>query len=70
MNVHSILLYGAPVWAETLSYKITAQSAMLRVQRRMAFRMICAYNIVSYVATGFLVKIPPIDLITNKFRIL
>lgn len=43
---------------------------MMRVQRRMAFRVICAYNTVSYVASAMLVRVPPVDLLATKYSTL
>jgi len=59
--VHSILLYGAPVWAETLEYSKTNLEELARVQRRAVLRSICAYRTVSRVAANILAAIPPID---------
>lgn len=46
--VHSVVLYGAPVWAESLLYTKKSAEALLRVQRRAALLNVCAYRTVSY----------------------
>lgn len=61
--VHSVLLYGAPVWAHTLEYVKTNIEELARVQRRAAIRTICAYCTVSRVAANVLASIPPIDML-------
>lgn len=66
MNViHSVLFYGAPVWSSVMEKKY-ARSALQKVQRRIAMRVICSYSTVSHVATGMLTRAPPIDLLALK----
>lgn len=64
--VHSVLLYGAPVWAETLDYVKPNVDELTRVQRRATLRSICAYRTVSRVAANVLASIPPIDLLAKE----
>lgn len=61
--VHSVMLYGAPVWGETLNFSKVNVDVLMRVQRRAALRSICAYRQVSYEAANLIAAIPPIDLI-------
>jgi hypothetical protein len=65
--VHSILLYGAPVWAFCCrsgpdNWIGRAQS----VQRRVALRCIRGYRTVSNEAAGILAGIPPLDLLARE----
>ncbi|KAL4153928.1 hypothetical protein QTP88_001761 [Uroleucon formosanum] len=59
--VHSIILYGAPIWAPRLSKKGEAELA--KVQRRVALRVASAYCTVSYNAIQIIADMPPIVLI-------
>lgn len=61
--VHSILLYGAPVWAQRLKYSKGCVDRLMRVQRRAALRSCCAYRTVSYTAANVIAAIPPVDLL-------
>lgn len=59
--VHSIILYGAPIWAPRLSKKGKAELA--KVQIRVALRVASAYCTVSYNAIQIIADMPPIVLI-------
>lgn len=58
--VHSVLLYGAPVWASSLPYAKKSVEAMASVQRKVALRNICAYISVSHTDANILAAMPPI----------
>ncbi|KAF0745515.1 Reverse transcriptase domain-containing protein, partial [Aphis craccivora] len=58
--VHSILLYGAPVWVQNMSK--TGWSELLKIQRRIALRVTSAYCTVSGAAIGVISSIAPLDL--------
>lgn len=58
--VHSLLLYGAPVWHGKMSKKGTTE--LVKVQRRIALRVACAYRTVSTDALLVVTSIPPLDL--------
>lgn len=60
--VHSILLYGAPVWADSMRVERT-RLKLARVQRRSALRVASAYRTVSEGASLTVAGIPPIDLL-------
>lgn len=60
--VMSIALYGAPVWAGALGFA-GAKKALLRVQRRAALRITCAYRTVSQEAVLIIARTPPIHLL-------
>ncbi|XP_063547540.1 uncharacterized protein LOC134754988 [Cydia strobilella] len=58
--VRSMALYGAPIWAFSLTAENQAQ--LRRPQRVMAVRMVRAYRSVSYEAACVLAGTPPWDL--------
>jgi len=58
--VHSILLYGAPIWAQDMSK--TGWAALLKTQRRICLRVASAYCTVSGTAVGVISGIVPLDL--------
>ena len=61
----SILLYGAPVWADSM--KVAYRRAeMVKMQRKAALRCVCAYRTVSTEAVCILARTPPIDLLAEE----
>lgn len=58
--MHSIILYGAPIWASKISQKGKAELA--KVQKRIALRVASAYCTVSYDAIQVISDMPPIEL--------
>lgn len=63
--VHSVLLYGAEIWAQTLRQK-TYRRKLASVQRRGALRVTCAYRTVSEAAVLVIAGAPPIDLLATE----
>lgn len=63
--VHSILLYGAPVWQNVLKYK-REKERLIKVQRKMLLRVISSYRTVSAVEVQVVTGIPPIDLLIEE----
>uniref|UniRef100_A0A2S2PDK9 Retrovirus-related Pol polyprotein from type-1 retrotransposable element R1 2 n=1 Tax=Schizaphis graminum TaxID=13262 RepID=A0A2S2PDK9_SCHGA len=63
--VHSILLYGAPIWAHDMS--ASGWEHMKRVQRRICLRTASAYCTVSGDAIAVITGVAPLD-ITAKDR--
>jgi len=59
--VHSIILYGAPIWAHKMSQK--GKDELAKVQRRIALRVASAYCTVSYDAIWVIADMPPIELL-------
>ena len=59
---HSILLYGAEVWADCIK-KVTYASKLTSVQRQGALRISCAYRTVSLEAALVIAGVIPIDLL-------
>lgn len=63
--VHSIILYGAPIWLECLNVKKNLKK-IIRSQRKIALRVISAYRTVSTEAALVLAGIIPIDLLAEE----
>jgi Reverse transcriptase (RNA-dependent DNA polymerase)/Endonuclease-reverse transcriptase len=63
--VHSVLLYGAPIWADAMQTEKARQN-LARVQRRSALRVAAAYRTVSEDAVLVLAAVPPIDLLARE----
>lgn len=55
--IHSVLLYGAPVWAEAFGQYKSYQISIDRIQRSLALRIISAYRTVSYESSLLLARI-------------
>lgn len=64
--VHSVLLYGAPVWSGILEYVPSNVLELKKVQRRAAIRSVCGYRTISYVASNVLAGLPPIQLLARE----
>ena len=63
--VSSVLLYGAPVWADAL--KVAAyRKVMVRPYRAAMLRVACAYRTVSTDALSVITGMPPIDLLAAE----
>ncbi|KAL4134772.1 hypothetical protein QTP88_006487 [Uroleucon formosanum] len=58
--VHSIILYGSPIWAHKMSTK--GKTELAKIQRRVALRVASAYCTVSYNAIQIIADMPPIAL--------
>ncbi|XP_046689220.1 uncharacterized protein LOC124375154 [Homalodisca vitripennis] len=63
--VHSVLLYGAEIWADVLKQK-TYRRKVAAVQRRGALRVACAYRTVSEAAVLVIAGAAPIDLLAYE----
>lgn len=61
-TAHSILLYGAEIWADALKTKKYCH-AMTTVQRQSALRIACSYRTVSAQAVLVVAGVIPIDLL-------
>ncbi|KAL4108057.1 hypothetical protein QTP88_018314 [Uroleucon formosanum] len=64
--VHSVILYGAPIWGPSLEYSRQRTDKLLTVQRRAMLRCICAYKTTSRVAVNIIVATPPIYLLAKE----
>lgn len=66
--IHSVIMYGSPVWASVVARDRKTSGDVRRVQRRLALRVISAYRTVSHEAAGILARIIPGDILANKYR--
>lgn len=66
--VHSIGLYGAPIWNKKIRSNRKVIQKIHAVQRRIAIRVIRAYRTVSYRAATLLAGIPPFELTANMYE--
>lgn len=63
--VHSVALYGAPVWASEARASKRIRSVLRVAQRRMAIRAIRGYRTVSYAGATTLAGFPPLELLAG-----
>lgn len=61
--INSIILYGAPVWSEDVSFNMRLKTQLNRTQRRIAQRAVRGYKTISHAAATVLSGLPPIDLV-------
>ncbi|XP_043496449.1 uncharacterized protein LOC122520448 [Polistes fuscatus] len=59
--IHSVLLYGAPVWWRAVVEDQRIRRAVRALQRRVAIRVCCAYKTVSFHAAMMVAGIIPLD---------
>ena len=64
-TAHSIVLYGAEVWAEALE-TLKYRKQLLNVQRQGALGIACAYRTVSQEAILVVASVIPIDLLAKE----
>jgi hypothetical protein len=64
--IHSVILYGPPVWGPDQQYSKTRVDKLMKVQRQAALRSSCAYRTVSYTAANIISALPPIDLLVDE----
>lgn len=63
--IHSVVLYGAPVWAEEASRSRKLIAILRGMQRTMAIRTIRGYRTVSHVAATILAGYPPLEMVAG-----
>ncbi|KAG7196376.1 hypothetical protein KM043_000010 [Ampulex compressa] len=61
--VSSVVLYGAPIWADALQKRKSYGDPCRRACRVAALRVACAYRTVSDMALSVVAGIPPVDLL-------
>jgi len=64
--VHSRLLYGSPVWAESVQGVRKSEEALLQAQRTAALRVARCYRTVSDMAALVLARMPPAFLLAKS----
>lgn len=63
--IHSIVLYGAPIWHEVLSIK-KYEIMMMGIQRRALLRIAMGYRTISTSAVQVITGTPPITLLAEE----
>lgn len=66
--VNSIVLYGAPIWAEEVKENPKIGKGIISVQRRAALRVIRAYKMVSIETSLITARNPPVELLAAKMK--
>jgi len=66
--VQSVILYGAPVWAEQVARNRRLRERIAAVQRRVALRVIFAYRTFSGDAAAILAGLLPGDILARAYR--
>ena len=66
--VMSVVMYGSPVWAQTVAKDRIIRRDAARLQRQLALRIIRGYRTVSYEASLILARLVPFDLIADRLR--
>lgn len=66
--VHAAMLYAAPVWSRNFNMYKVNQGPILKIQKLLALRTICAYRSVSWEAATLLARIPPFGLLAERQR--
>ncbi|OXU28674.1 hypothetical protein TSAR_015410 [Trichomalopsis sarcophagae] len=64
--VNSVILYGAPIWADALTRNASFGAPCRRACRVAALRVARAYRTVSDVALSAIAGLPPIDLLASE----
>lgn len=64
--IGSVVLYGAPIWAEALLESSEALKIIREIQRRVACRVCSAYRTVSRDAALLLARLPPYELVAEE----
>ncbi|XP_024885679.1 uncharacterized protein LOC112463489 [Temnothorax curvispinosus] len=64
--MHSVLLYGAPIWADKVSNSPALLRQLVGVQRLVAQRASRAFRTVSHAGATALSGIPPINLLAKS----
>ncbi len=63
-----VLLYGAPIWADSINARQYRRTEMVLVQQKTVLRCVSAYHTISSEAVCVLVGIPPIKIVTDERR--
>ncbi|XP_057666044.1 uncharacterized protein LOC130899890 [Diorhabda carinulata] len=64
--IHSILLYGAPVWAEVMKKKNKYKQQYTKAQRKPLLRVCSAYRTVSAIAPQVIAGAIPIHILVEE----
>jgi len=66
--VHSVIMYGALVWAEVIARNRRLRQRIWAIQRRVALRVISAYRTVSWDAATILAGLVPGNILAESYR--
>ncbi|XP_018377963.1 PREDICTED: uncharacterized protein LOC108770756 [Trachymyrmex cornetzi] len=66
--VMSVLLYGAPIWAQTVAGDRGILNGVRKLQRQLALRTIRGYRTISHDAAAILAGMVPFDLAANRIK--
>ncbi|XP_029157037.1 uncharacterized protein LOC114929629 [Nylanderia fulva] len=66
-TVYSMIMYGAPVWAEKVGTTRRLKDALYQLQRRVANRICRGFRTVSWTAVGVLFGVLPIELLVRMY---
>ncbi|XP_018362901.1 PREDICTED: uncharacterized protein LOC108761062 [Trachymyrmex cornetzi] len=66
--VMSVILYGAPIWAQTVARDREIIGRVRKLQRQLALRVIRGYRTISHDAAAILSGMVPFDLAANRIR--
>ncbi|XP_018374006.1 PREDICTED: uncharacterized protein LOC108768175 [Trachymyrmex cornetzi] len=64
----SVILYGAPIWAQTVARDREIIGRVRKLQRQLALRVIRGYRTISHDAAAILSGMVPFDLAANRIR--
>ncbi|XP_018337475.1 PREDICTED: uncharacterized protein LOC108745679 [Trachymyrmex septentrionalis] len=67
-TVMSVVLYGAPIWAQTVANDRGILRDVRRLQRQLALRIIRGYRTVSHEAASVLSGMVPFDIVADRLR--
>ncbi|XP_018359743.1 PREDICTED: uncharacterized protein LOC108758987 [Trachymyrmex cornetzi] len=66
--VMSVIMYGAPIWAQTAAADRTIVREVQKLQRQLALRVIRGYRTISGVAAAIFSGMVPFDLAADRLR--
>lgn len=66
--INSVLLYGAPIWAEEINERVKMASRARAVQRKVVIRVISGYRTISQEVTLMVARNPPLELLAGKLK--
>ncbi|XP_018361407.1 PREDICTED: uncharacterized protein LOC108760110 [Trachymyrmex cornetzi] len=66
--VMSMVLYGAPIWAQTVARDRVMVGSVRKLQRQLALRVIRGYRTISHDAAAIISGMVPFDLVADRIR--
>ena len=65
-TVNSVIMYGAPIWADAITKNRFIRENLRRIQRCVSLRVISAYRTVSHEAAAVLARQIPLDILAQE----